>query len=92
MKTIRWGSSRYSPFASYPKLEDMTELVPRQNLTLKRIAYKEKKFLQGIQLEFSGGLVSPIYLRGTHGVRVLTDKSSDSALADFKNPKYFEFD
>ena len=78
MKIIRWSSCCYN-FVSYPKLEDMSELLSKQNLTLKRIAYNEKKFLQVIRLEFSDGLISPII-------------SSDKTEASLKKPKYFEFD
>ena len=66
----------------------MTELLSKQNLTLKRIAYKEKKILQEIQLEFSDGLVSPIFSRHDEDIGGFTDRAE----ANFKGLKYFDID
>ena len=61
MKTIAWGNTTLPVTQSYPKLEDMQELLQYPTLTLETVKYKHGNLLQGIQLVFKEGLNTPLF-------------------------------
>ena len=61
MKTIAWGDTSLPVTQSYPKLEDMQELLQYPTLTLETVKYQENDgYFYGIQLEFKEGLETPL--------------------------------
>ena len=65
MKTIAWGDTSLPVTQSYPKLEDMQELLQYPTLTLETVKYQEfVDLLFGIQLVFKEGLETPLFQTG----------------------------
>ena len=47
MKNISWGNSDLNVTVSYPKLEDMQELLEYESLTIKRFYFREGGMILG---------------------------------------------
>ena len=61
MKTIAWGDTELRVTKSYPTLEDIPELLEMETVELQSINWQRSSKLYKFQLEFTGGVVTPVF-------------------------------